>query len=308
MKNLMPVRNVLMAVGIFSFVLLGCEDKINPTLESATPILAVDGWLNNKPESQVILLTRTQPYFENIVPPGVSGAIITVSDDHNKTYSFVEDDTNPGKYQWKPAVGEVFGTVGYRYKLSIQLSGETYESSAYMGRVPLIDSISFDKDKRLGTKEEIIRGEFWATDPAGPGDTYWVRSYKNGVRLNKPSEIVVAYDAGFSAGGLTDGVVFITPLRRGINAKDKDSNGKSLSPFLAGDSINVQIHSITLAAFNYLKEVQVQTDRPGGFQELFSKPLSNVSTNISNVNPGGNKVVGFFNVSAVSGLGKRYIP
>jgi hypothetical protein len=70
--------------------------------------------------------------------------------------------------------------------------------------------------------------------------------------------------------------------------------------------VNVQIHSITLASFNYLSELTIQTDRPGGFSELFAKPLANVSTNITNANANGSKVVGFFNVAAVSSLGKRY--
>ena len=49
-----------------------------------------------------------------------------------------------------------------------------------------------------------------------------------------------------------------------------------------------------------------QTDRPGGFAELFATPLSNVVTNIipSNENE---EVVGFFNVSAVSGNGKKLV-
>lgn len=307
MKSLLINRNIWAAAG-FSLALIACEDKISPTLESAAPVMVVDAWINNNPEVQVITLTQTQPYFENVVPPGLSGAVVTVSDNHNKTYTFTEDDKKPGSYLWKPGTGEVFGTVGYSYRLSIQINGDTYEAVSTMGRVPAIDSITFDKDKRTGTNEDVVRGEFWATDPVGPHDMYWIRTYKNGVRLNKPSEILVAYDAGMSAGSLTDGVTFISPIRRGVNARDKDASGKNLSPIMAGDSIYVQIHSITEAAFNYLKQVQIQTDRPGGFQELFSKPLSNVSTNVTNVNPAGKSAVGFFNVSSVSAFGKRYKP
>lgn len=53
-----------------------------------------------------------------------------------------------------------------------------------------------------------------------------------------------------------------------------------------------------------MSEVKIQTDRPGGFSELFASPLSNVSTNIVNVS-GNRKVLGFFNTSAVSSAGKR---
>ena len=302
MKNIHRIWNgILLAAILFS-----CEDKISPTLERSTPVLVVDAWLNNRPGFQTINLTQTQAYFDNTSPPAVSGAVVTVRDDKGTTFSFPEDDKKMGDYIWKPLANEVFGMIGNRYTLTIKVNGETFESASYMGRVPVIDSITFDTEKRIGSKDSLTRAEFWAVDPAGHGDAYWIRSYKNGVLLNKPSEMNVAYDAGFSAGGETDGVTFITPIRRGINSNDQDGTGRNLSPFLPGDSVNVQIHSITRAAFNYLHEVRIQTDRPGGFQELFSTPLANVSTNISNMKANGTKALGFFNVANVSSAGKRY--
>lgn len=308
MKRLFNHRNLLLTAGSLCIFLVSCEDIITPTLQSAAPMLVVDAWITSQPETQVIVLTQSQPYFDNTPPPAFSGAVVTVSDDHGNTYSFTEDDKSPGKYLWKPAPGKILGQVGYKFKLAILVNGESFEATSYMGRVPAIDSITFDKDKRVTSNEEIVRGEFWAIDPVGVGDTYWIRTYKNGIRLNKPSELTVAYDASFSAGGETDGVTFITPVRRSINSRDTDASGKLLSSIANGDSIQVQIHSITIAAFNYLRQVKVQTDRPGGFQELFSKPLSNVSTNINNVNPSGRKALGFFNVASVSAFGKRYKP
>ena len=291
---------------MISGILFSCEDKVHPQLENAAPTLVVDAWLNNKPGQQIIVLTQTQPYFYNSLPSGISSALVSVTDDKGMTYLFPEDGQQAGHYVWKPLANEVFGIVGNRYTLKIQTGGETFESLSYMGRVPTIDSITFDTEKRIGAKDSITRAEFWATDPAGSGDAYWIRSYKNGVLLNRPGEMNVAYDAGFSAGGETDGVTFITPIRRGINSNDQDANGRNLSPIQSGDSMNVQINSITRAAFNYLNEVRTQTDRPGGFQELFATPLANVSTNISSTRKNGTKVLGFFNIAAVSIAGKRY--
>lgn len=283
-----------------------CETTIYPTLESAAPVLIVDAWVNNKPEAQEILLTYSQGYFDASTPPPASGATVTIAESTGKIYAFSEDDKKPGRYVWKPGTGETFGSVGNSYKLTINYNGETFEAQSHMGRVPPIDSITFDQDKRIRNNETIYRAEFWATDPPGIGDAYWIRSYKNGVLLNKPSDINIAYDASFSAGGATDGVQFITPIRRGINPNDNDANGNPLSPFLPGDSVNVQILSVTQAAFEYLTQVTVQTDRPGGFQELFARPLANVSTNIVNAKSSGSKALGFFNISAVSIRGKRF--
>ncbi len=299
----------LLVTLIGGLTFLACEDKINPTLERAAPVLVVDAWINNLPQAQTIVLTQSQPYFDNVLPVGVSGATISVTDNQGKVYSFIENDKAVGNYVWKPIGNEVFGKIGNSYSLSVKYKGEIFQSISTMGRVPVVDSISFDTDKEIGGNKILARGEFWATDLVGVGDAYWIKAFKNGVLLNKPAEINLAFDAGFSLGGQTDGVVFITPIRRGINSQDKDeSTGATgnLSPFIDGDSINVQIHSITYASFNYLNEVIIQTDRPGGFAELFSKPLANVSTNIINTNLNGSKAIGFFNVAAVNSLGKRY--
>lgn len=295
---------LLFIISMLFFV--ACEDVIDPTLESAEPVLVVDAWINDLSGSQTILLSRSQPYFEASLPPPVSGATVRVLDDQGRTFLFVENPGKPGSYEWTPSGADTL-RIGGTYNLEIVDGAETFTSVSRMGRVPVIDSLTFDEDDNLATGDKLIRAEFWATDPLGPGDAYWIRSWKNGVPLLKPSEINVAFDAGLSVGGPADGVIFIPPVRRRINSVDTDEDGARISPIAEGDSMHVQIHSITEAAFTYLNEVSIQTNRPGGFQELFATPLANVSTNIFNDNPNGAKVVGFFNVSAVKSIGKRYV-
>ncbi len=176
-----------------------------------------------------------------------------------------------------------------------------------MGRVPKIDSITFKQGTGNIRNKDFYRGQFWATDPIGPGDTYWIKAYKNGVLLNKPSEINIAYDAALSKGSTFDGITFIQPIRNGINPDDTDSNSQPVSPYSPGDSVYVEINSLSEASFDFLSQVITQTNRPGGFSELFATPLANVPTNIFNENPKGTVVVGFFNVASVSGLGKKFV-
>jgi len=176
-----------------------------------------------------------------------------------------------------------------------------------MNRVPPVDSLTLSYQEGPGMLGDTYRAEFWAADPAGKGDTYWIRAYKDGKLLNKASEITTAYDAGVSSGSGFDGVTFISPIRIGINANDVDDDDRPVSPLVNGDSIYVEIHSINLVSFNYMAEVVSQADRMGGISELFtSAPLANVSTNILNSNANGSVVVGFFNVAAVSGRGKKF--
>lgn len=295
--------SVLAAViGLF---LVGCEQVINPALQSASPVLVVDAWVNNKPEKQTIILTQTQPYFDDAQPTGVAGATVTVEDlNSGDTYQFTESAVAKGTYEWIPGAA-TFGVIGHNYKLSVSLNGEVFEASSHMGRVPQIDSITFKADDRPGSEKTRYQGEFWAVDPPGPGDAYWIRAVKNDTLLNRPSELNVAYDAGFSAGSDADGVEFLPPIRRGITPDNSTVSGNP-SPYWPGDSVYVEILSITLASFNYLNEVKIQTNRPGGFSELFARPLANVSTNINNANPNGTSAMGFFNVGAVSSKSGKF--
>ena len=296
---------------LFSAALVSCETKIDPLLEKVDPVLVVDAWLTNKPGTQTIILTQTQQYFDSDTPPPVTGAVVTVTDNRNKKFQFGEDLSKPGYYNWKPIGNELIGVVGTSYKLTIQAGSESYSAESHMGPTTPVDSVTFKKNEPTQQNPDFYRGQFFAKDVVGKGDTYWIRTYKNGVLLTKPSDINIAYDAGFDAGGnffsvpekLVD---FIPPIRGRINPNDKDANDKALSPYIPGDSVYVEIHSITVAAFEYLTQVSQQTNRPGGFSELFARPIDNVSTNIFNDNPKGKKAVGFFNVAAVSGRGQRF--
>lgn len=300
------MKKILLLIPILSTLFFACETMVFPDLPFAEPQLVVDAWVNNKEEPQWIKLSLTQPYFQNTLPPVVSGAVVRVDGSDGSEYLFVESDTLAGAYVWVPAPGESLGMTGVVYTLTVQAEGETYTAATRMGRVPVVDSITFRVERGNQFVDDLYLAEFWAVDPAGFGDTYWIRTWKNGILLNKPSELLLAYDAGFSRGGRLDGVPFIAPIRRGVNPFDQDEQGRFLSPYLPGDSVYVEIHSLSEASFDFLTQVSLQTNRPGGFAELFATPLSNVISNIVNVNPSGKKALGFFNVAAVSGRGRKF--
>ncbi len=289
----------------FLVILASCDTVIHPTLQSANAVYIVDAFITNKIDAQVVKLMYSQPYFDATLPPGVSGATVVITDNESNTFTFSENPNEKGSYVWQP-VGVGFGKVGNRYTLSIKVNGESFISESKMGRVPPVDSITFSSGDRNGTNKDFYRAHFWATDPKGPGDTYWIRTYKNGEVLNKPDDINLAYDAAFSRGSNFDGFTFIQPIRNRINPNDIDANGKRLSPYAPGDSLYVEIHSLTEATFDFLNQVAIQTNRPGGFSELFARPLANVSSNIVNENTNGTNVQGFFNVGSVSGLGIKF--
>jgi hypothetical protein len=297
------IKSILFIAALVVFT--ACEDVINPNLESADPVYVVDAWITNGAAPQTIRITRSQPYFENVLPPGINGAVVTIQDNQGKVYTFTSGEED-GEYVWTPVGNEVFGEPGLRYELTIVVNGETLTANTNMRAVPVVDSITFNKQEGNQFIDDLYLAEFWSVDLPPVGDAYWIKTYKNGELLNKPSDINLAYDAAFSRGGDFTGVNFITPIRTAINPFDEDEDGTLLSPYSVGDSLYVEINSLSEEAFDFLNEVIIQTDRPGGFGELFSTPIANVPTNLRNVNPNGTKVVGFFNVASIAGNGRRF--
>ena len=285
-------------------IIISCETTIFPELGEPEGVLVVDAWINNNLETQEIYITRSQQYFDNSVPPHVSGAEVYILDlIDNTRYDFVESGR---AYVWEPSVSPL-GEIGHIYQLVINVEGTQLEAYADLSAVPPIDSIKFSYNPEDNfIDQEYYLGEFLATDLEGEGDTYWIKSFKNGTYLNKPNEINIAFDAGFSEGGLVDNQVFIQPIQNAINPIDEDPDGNFLPPFLPGDSVYVEIHSTSIPAFDFLSEMAIQTDRPGGFAELFATPLANVSTNIVKVDPDADIALGgFFNIAAISSRGRR---
>jgi hypothetical protein len=299
---------ISLSVFILALAFISCETVIDPNLELAEPVLVVDAWLTAHPKDQIIKLSQTQPYFQSSAPVGLSSAIISLKNEtDNRTFTFLETAT-VGNYRWQPASAtDSLGQVGDQFTLSISVGSDSYTATAKIGRVPKIDSITFTYQEASGIIPENYLGEFWAKDPAGTGDAYWIKAWKNDTLLLKPSEINLAFDAGFTEAGGIDGITFISPIRQGISPFEVDDDGTFISPYMPGDSVYVEIISLNRAAFNFLYEVSIQTDRPGGFAELFASPFANVPTNIFNTNANGKKAVGFFNIGMVDGLGKKFV-
>lgn len=290
--------NWFFVAGLFCTTILfsACEDIVDVTLDTGKSQLSVDAWLDNQAGEKVIRLTRTNGYFENTAAPAALGATVVITDNEGNTFEFLDTD-NDGDYTWTPSGTESFGKIGNTYILSLTYEGESYEAVSSMNRVPPIDSVFYEfREEELGDPEGYY-AELFARDFEGSGDCYWIKTYRNEAFLRKPNDINIAYDASFSAGGNTDGLVFITPIREGINPYYEDENEEALPPYELGDKIKVELHAIPEEAFYFLQDVRTQVNNGG----LFAVPSTNVRTNIVNTNTASETTaVGYFATSAVS--------
>ncbi len=280
--------------------LFSCEDIITPDLPTNEPILVVDAWINNLEKDQVIKLSKSQNYLDSSSPVPVVGAEVIVYDE-NMNY-FIFNETENGEYIWSPdSIFNNIGIVGTKFYLDITYEGKNIYSQSQLNRTSVIDSVNFVRGQ---VPEGSFYAEFWSREEEGPGDAYWIKSYINGELQTGLQDIITCIDAGASSeGAIIDGIPFIPPIRRAVTKFDSDDDGNFLSPFVKGDSLYVEIHSVSLEAFDFLNKTAIQINRPGGFSELFAVSLSNVPTNLLVTNDQNYPVVGFFNVSSVHGLG-----
>ena len=271
--------------------LTSCEDVVDLDVKAGAPQLVVDGWVTNQQTSQSIRLTESAGYFDNSPAKPVLGATVTVSDDKGRVFSFV-DLKKDGNYVWKPvAISDTIGRVGRTYTLRIRIGTEEYTAVSKLNRVPKIDSVTYFFDKLPiapadDAPKEGYTAEFFARDPMGAGDCYWIKSYKNGKYFNKTTEVTIAYDAAFSPGANSDGLRFILPIRRAISPEF----------YKEKDTVKVELCSIPLEGYYFLNQVRTESNNQG----LFATAPSNIYSNIQNTNPTGRKALGFFGAAAVS--------
>jgi len=291
----MNFKYIFSALVFLSILYTSCEDAIDVDNGFESSQLVIDAWINNNvDETQIISLSLSQDYFDNRLPDPITDASVIVS---TSTDSYNFEYTEDGKYSWTPPSGGSIGEIGDTYTLTVDYNGETYTSSTLLNPVPEIDSISiYFEDEAFGADDGLY-AELYAKDLVGQGNTYWVKSYRNDTLLNKPQELNIVYDATFDAGTDIDGTDFIRPLRFAINALDEDGLPR---PLESGDKVKSEIHSISNEAFRFLQIVQEQTTN--GDNTIFALPIANSRGNI--FDSSGDRVLGVFNVAAISSLEK----
>ncbi|MBV7529377.1 DUF4249 domain-containing protein [Chitinophaga sp. sic0106] len=272
---------LLIIAGAFT----ACDDPIDLNVPAGQSFPVLDGWITNEAGVQKIRMTMSVPYTQQDPAPVVNDAKITLHDlTSGESYPF---NYNNGYYTYD-ASAKAIGVIGHVYKLHLEYKGEILEGLDTLKRTTPIDSITYE----YKTQEESISGKegyyarFYAKDPAGAVDYYWVRSYRNDTTARL--EDAFSVDGGFDE-GIYDGASFILPIQQSITDYDK--------PFQVGEKIIVRIKSLSKPSYDFLTQVNEQVNAGG----LFAKVLENVKSNMQNTTANGKvKVLGRFGTSAVS--------
>lgn len=273
-----------------------CEDVIEVEVINKNPKIVVDAFVNNQRDTQTIKLTRSIGYFDSTgSEPAITNAQVAIVDQSASLPKlFVFQHTSQGKYQFVPnaSSGDTFA-IGHDYALLVVVGQDTLVSFSTLNPTTNIDSLRLvdvvGNGPPINTSGYYI--ELMAKDRKGPGDFYWIKTFRNDSFLNKIDQLNVSADMGNTSNG-QDGELFIYPIRyNGVN-----DFFRSYKP---GETVRIEIHSINAVAFAWFNLV-ISENQNGG---LFATPPANIFTNIVSLNPNKKPALGgFFCMSAVSSL------
>jgi hypothetical protein len=301
------------AITVFLILLLcTCIDPYNPKLGEYTPLLVVDGLITDLNSSYTIKLSRTFQN-QNETPQMVPDAKVSISDNLGNITFF----KYKGNGVYKSDSTEIKGLVGRTYVLHIYTKdGAEYESDpCIMQSVPEIDSIYYAKDEKLtsnGTKYQ--KGiSIYLNSSGGDIDQFYRWTFDETWKFKIPYPKRYNFNMADSSITVVNNVKeFCWKNRKSTEILIySNTKGQPLSIkkepvfFIAPDqsdrlliqySILVKQYSISKNEYDFWNNLKLVSESSG---DIFSKIPFTIVSNIKNVNDKKERVLGFFQVSAV---------
>lgn len=262
---------VFLIVFFTSLFFTSCEEVVDVDLDTAPPKLVIEAAITwekgTTGKQQVIRLTSTTGYFEDVIP-AVSNAVIYVTNSKNQKFNFVEFN-NTGRYicpNFRPEINE-------EYTLTVIDKGNTYTASEILKSVAPITRI--EQKNNSGFTGEDIEIKAYFTDPAEE-DNFYLFKY---VYSNKVTSNYYVSEDKFYQGN----EIFSSAI-------DEDLK--------AGDEVEVTHYGISKQYYNYMNIlVSIAGSNVGG---PFQSPPATVKGNIINTTDKNNYPLGYFSLSETS--------
>lgn len=256
----------LLSIAVIAFS--SCEKVVDVKLPVSESKPVVEGLVADTVGMSYVRLTRSGSYLNVQQLPGISNAVVEVTDNHGITTVFHE--TAAGYYEPSPGFK---GMTGNTYNLKVTLDGTVLTSSAIMRPVTPIESIRtefFDDNNSEGReKGYYVFVSFY--ELPGPGDSYKIDMYVNGTsNVKRPNDLFCFNDKYVDGGHAVDW---------GFTQKVEKN-----------DAVVLKMYSLSQDGYKFY-DALYQTANAGGF---FGKNPANVPGNIH-----GN-AFGYFGASAVS--------
>jgi hypothetical protein len=284
----------------FALLLSSCITQFVPRIEEDKELLVVQGLITDQQETDTIKLSKSLPFGQLSEAHPVSGSQVSISDDLGNSFSLHE--IKAGTYITDASGFK--GVPGRHYTLHIRtnsLNGiRNYESSPVeMKAVPPIDSIYYDKvvveapsenfkgvdacQIYLDTHDPTDQCRYYRWDYSEtwklrilydiPNQTCWVSDKSNAINIK-------------STAAFNESKIERAPINYITNATDR---------LKIRYSILVNQYSLNEDEYNYWAKIQNVAVQVGG---LYDYIPASIPSNITCIENPGEKVLGYFSVSA----------
>ncbi len=269
MKKIYQLGLLLMLGGI-----MACEQTIRLDAELNQEQLVVEGLITNS-DLNYVKLTRSRDFYSSGLAEGVLNAEVTVSDNMGNVRRYVHNPDNVPSLEgvYLPEVA-FMPSVGTTYTMTATVDGTTYMAQETMQPVTKIDSLTvfLNEDEREDPDDEDRFYEvlFYAQEPQDRVDHYLFKFYRNGDLIKDAEEDIYVGEDEYLGEQIDD---------------------LPIAGFYAlGDTVGVEMYSITREAFVYYSDLFNLINNDGG---MFTPPPANPRSNVSN------GALGYFQVSAI---------
>lgn len=136
------MKNLIYLLGLATiFLMNSCTKVIDINLNKNDTKLVVEAIVNADSSTHYVTLTNSINFDEDIAPPIVSGATITIKETNSNTIGTYSFDAQLGKYVLKNFIVK----EGNTYELSIVSNGKTYTASSTVPTRVTLDSVKVVK-------------------------------------------------------------------------------------------------------------------------------------------------------------------
>lgn len=156
----------ILAVGFYA-----CKKTIYPSLNTASAQIVIEGAVSDTVGPYYVNIMNSVGFYADNSYPGVSGAVITISD---STVGLVDSLVETGTVGMYVTQKIVQGIPGHTYLLSVLLQGKRYAATSTMPQPVALDSVTFDY-----SDTSQIQAVANYQDPKGI-----INNYKYGLVLN----------------------------------------------------------------------------------------------------------------------------
>lgn len=280
----MTMKKIFAIIPFIFLALQSCQDVIDLDIPDGETRVIINGRVSDTLPVQVEIYATTSFLSQEPNPP-MSNAIVELFENDEKIATLAEFPSSPGVY------GHPFtGSEGHLYHIVVTFpeghpyfGGTTWRSAQErMNRVPPADS----SYSRFFTRQPFIEEGYYAfimfTEPAGLGDNYRVRLWRNDTLL------ATQFDLAFFDDEFIDGFAFNDNPIPAIQIGDVSK---------PGDVYKVELSSISAPALRFLTILQQQTVQVGS---PFDPPPAPIFGNIYNANNPSQLGLGYFFASRLT--------